>query len=172
MVALESQKLNFLLALHILGRLPLLAANFVRLNALLELNHAILIAHSVIHKLLDFLFEVRLAMLSLKLLAHGEGDGALIQRLVGRVRKLHLVAHPEEKQAALGLVERDLSDDLVEALHEEFDAHWAQARLTCLPLDQLLVEHLAQTGHVDARGGRVAHILHEVHALLDPLARR
>jgi len=65
MVALESQKLDFLLVLHILGRLPLFAANFVRLNALLELNHAILIAYSVIHKLLDFLFEVRLAMLSL-----------------------------------------------------------------------------------------------------------
>ena len=111
-------------------------------------------------------------MLCLQLFAHGKCDSGLIEHLVGRIGHVHFVAHPEQKQSALGLVESHLANDLVEALAEQLVAHGAETRLASLALEQLLIEHFTQPGDVDSCGGLVAHVLDEVLALLDPLSRR
>ena len=76
----------------------------------------------------------------------------------------------EEEEAALGLVERDLADDLVEALAEELLPDGADARLAGLSLHKLLVQELSEAGDVHTGGILVAHVLDVVLAGLDPLS--
>ena len=109
-------------------------------------------------------------MLCLQLLAHGEGHRGLVEGLVSGDRHLNLVSDSQQEQAALGLAQRHLSDDLVEALTKELLAHGADSGLAGLALHNLLVQVLTQTSHVNTRGLLVANILDEVLAIFDPLA--
>lgn len=111
-------------------------------------------------------------MLCLQLFAHGECDSWLIEHLVCWIGHVHFVAHSEQKQATLGLVQRDLTNDLVKALAEQLIAHWTKSWLARLPLEKLLVEHFTQSGNVDSCRRLVANVLDEVLALFDPLTRR
>ena len=104
-------------------------------------------------------------MLCLQLLAHGEGHRGLVEGLVSGDRHLNLVSDSQQEQAALGLAQRHLSDDLVEALTKELLAHGADSGLTGLALHNLLVQVLTQTSHVNTRGLLVANILDEVLAI-------
>ena len=57
-------------------------------------------------------------MLRLQLLSHGEGHGTLVKRLVSSDGHLDFVPDSQEEEAALGLAERHLSNDFIEALGE------------------------------------------------------
>ncbi len=87
-------------------------------------------------------------MLGLQLLPHRERRGRLVERLIRLYGHLDLVADAQEQDPPLELVDRHLSYDFFKTLLEEFLAHGADARLSCLPLRQLLVQEAAQTRHV------------------------
>lgn len=95
----------------------------------------------------------------------------LIECFVGANSHLDFVSDTHREQSSLRQVQRDLSDDLIEAVREECFAHWADPTLLGLPLHEFLVEKLAQVGHVLARGRLMASILDQMLAFLDPLTR-
>jgi hypothetical protein len=66
-------------------------------------------------------------MLGLQLLAHGESHRGLVQGLIGRDGHLNLITDSQQEKAALGLVEGNLADDLIEALGEELLTNGANA---------------------------------------------
>ena len=171
MVPLESEEFDFFSSLLHVDLGPLLAARLQVCDADLEFEHSVLLAQLLLFQLFDLTLEVFFAMLSLQLLAHGKCNRALVQNLVRLVRLLDVVPHAHQQEPTFRLVERHLPDDFIEALREELLTHRTQTCLTRLPLMQLLVEHLAQAGDVDSRGGHVRHVLDEVLALLDPLSR-
>lgn len=111
-------------------------------------------------------------MLSLELLAHRERDCTLVQGLISLVCLLDIIPDSSEKQATNRLIQGDLSDDLVEALSEEFFSNRAESVVSGLSLKQLLVEHLSETCHIDPCRLLRAHVLNGVLTLLDPLTRR
>ena len=125
MIALECQELEFFLALLLVYLGALRDTLLCSLDASLKLNDLVLLAGALILLSLDDGLEVSLAMLRLLLLAHGEGDGALIERLVGLPRHFDVVADAEKKESALRLVKRYLSDQLIETLTEELLANGA-----------------------------------------------
>jgi hypothetical protein len=73
----------------------------------------------------------------------------LVESLVCGDGHLDLISDSKQQKASLWLTQSYLSDDLVEALGEKFFSNWADAALACLTLHQLLIEHLAETSHVD-----------------------
>ena len=137
-----------------------------------EFRDLVLKLRLLVLELLDRLLKVGLAVLSLQLLPHREGNGGLIKRLVGADRHLDLVPNSEQQQAALGLGQGNLTDDFVEALREELFTHRADARLTSLPVHQLRVKVLSKASHIDAGGRRVRHVRDVVFAILNPLVGR
>ena len=90
----------------------------------------------------------------------------LIERLVGSDGHHDLVANAEEKKSALGQVQGDLADDLIEALGEELLTDGADATLSSLTLHKLLIKHFSQSGDIDSRGGLMTHILNPVLACI------
>ena len=111
-------------------------------------------------------------MLSEQLLSHGKRHCALIKSLVGRVGLLDVIADAQEKKTTHWFVKSHLTDNLVKALLEQLLADGAEASLTGLPLEQLLVEHLTEARDIDTTGRLVADLLAEVLALLNPLSWR
>ena len=79
--------------------------------------------------------------------------------------------YAQQQQTALGAVDCDLTDELVEALRVELLAHGADPGLARLALQQTLVELLLQVDHVQARGWRARHVLNP-EPVLGPLPRR
>ena len=104
--------------------------------------------------------------------AHAEGDRGLVQRLVRSNGHPDLVAHTQQQQAALGAVDRDLADQLIEALGVQLLAHGAYPGLARLPLQQALVELLLQVDHVEPGGWCAGDVLHPELPLVRPLTAR
>ena len=168
---LVAEELELLSASLLLDLLPLAVALLNGLDLGLELDDLVLELGLLSLEFLDFAFQVGLSVLSLQLFSHGEGDRGLIECLVCGDGHLDLVPHSEEQEAAFGLVERDLADDLIEALTEELLSDRADARLASLSLHQLLVEEFPQTSDVHSGRILVAHILDVVLACFNPLSR-
>lgn len=101
-------------------------------------------------KLSNFLFEVRLTILGLQLLAHSECDRRLVQCLVGSNRHFYLITHSQQQKATNWLSERHLSNDLIETLTEKFLSDRANTVVTGLALHQLLVKHLTKAGNINS----------------------
>ena len=172
MVHLELKELHLFSSLVDINDALFLVSDFLCLNSSLKFNDLVLVSQFFVLQVEDLLFKVVLAMLRQQLLPHGEGDSALVQSLICSVSQLDIISDSQEEQAPLRLIKRHLSDNLIEALLEQFLTDGAEPGLTRLPLEQLLVEHLTEPGHIDTTGWLVAHLLHEVLTLLDPLSRR
>ena len=158
------EELNLFCALFGLNLATRGIARLNGLNLALQLDYFVGLLFLLGFELGDSLLEVSLAVLSLQLLAHGEGHRALIESLVGSDGHHDLVTDTEKQKAALGQVESHLTDDLVEALGEELLTHWANAALSGLTLHELLVQHFSESGDINSAGGLVAHILDPVLA--------
>ena len=143
MLRLLLQEFDFLLT-----RFSIILALLVD-NGLYRLNLGLLLKNALLLLLLAFLKlsllggQLSSAMLGLQLLAHSKSHRAVVQGLVGLNVRVDVPLHAQEKKSALVHVQRDLTDDLLEALLEEFLAHRADALFTSLPLHKLLVEHLS-----------------------------
>ena len=169
---LVPEELDLSITLLAFDFLALLVALVDGFDLRLQLRNLVLKLRLLVLELLDGLLQVGLAVLSLQLLAHRERDGRLVERLIGADSHLDLVANSEQQQAALGLGQRNLADDLIEALREELLTHRADSRLAGLSVHELGVEVLSQASNVDAGSGRVRHILDVMLSVLDPLGRR
>lgn len=85
-----------------------------------------------------------------------------------RARPLALVAR---NRTPLHAVDRDLPDDLVEALVEELLANRAEPGLPCLARDQALVQKLLQVGYIISRRRETRNRLHVALAVDFPVPR-
>ena len=110
-------------------------------------------------------------MLSLELLAHSEGDRAVVEGVVCLDVRVDIALHSEKEQATLRHVERHLADDLLKALLEELFTYRADTTFSGLALHQLLVKHLTEPCHVDPASRLGASLLNPVLAALDPFTR-
>ncbi len=137
-----------------------------------ELDFAVLESHLLPFEFLQPGLQFRHAMLRLDLLADAEGHGAtcfpgvlpLVQRLVGRNRHFDLVSDSVQQQSSLGTVDRDLADDLVEALGIELLPNRTDAVVAGLALRELLLQFLSQGYHVVTFRCLVRHVLDVVHS--------
>ena len=94
----------------------------------------------------------------------------LVQNSVGFICALDVVTDAMEEHTTVRVIKGNLADNLIEALTKEFFTDGAEAGLTSLSLQQFLVQHLTKTCYIDSRGGLMAHLLHEVFALLYPFS--
>lgn len=162
MIALVVKEFELIRAFLLLVFTSLTGSRLDGLNLALELDHFVLLFLLLGFQLLNLLLQVSLAMLRLQLFPHREGHRALVERLVRSNSHFDLVTHAQKQKTSFWQIEGDLSDDLVEALGEEFFAHGTYSALSRLALHQFLIEHLSQTGHIDSRCWLVTHILNEV----------
>lgn len=165
------EELELLDALLLLNLLPLAVALLDGLDLGLELDYLILELGLLGLEFFDLALEVGLAVLSLQLLPHGESDRALVQGLVSGDGHLDLIADSQEEEAALGLVQGHLSNDLVEALREELLAHRADATLAGLTLHKLLIELLTEACDINTGRLLVGHVGDVMLSILYPLLR-
>ena len=124
MVTLESQELQFFLALFLIDFSTLNNTLLGSLDALLNHNDLILLADAFILLRLFHLLKVSLSMLCLLLFTHSESHGALIECLVGLSRRLDVIPDAEQKETAF---RRYLSNEFIKALSEKFLTNWADA---------------------------------------------
>ena len=123
-------------------------------------------------ELLDLLLHLSLALLSLQRLAHAKRNCTFVKRLVSLNNHLDFVANTNKEETALGAVNSDLPNKLIEALCVQFFSDRADSCITCLSLLSLAVEVLLQVDHIDAGSRRGRHVLHPELAVLRVLARR
>jgi len=88
----------------------------------------------------------------------------LVERLIGGDCHFYLVSNAKKDEAALGQVQRHLSNDFVEALREELLANGTDSTLSRLTLHELLVEHFSQAGDIDSASRLMTHVLNPVLA--------
>ena len=93
-------------------------------------------------KCLDLVVHVSLGLIGNERFFQTVGDRAVIQLLQRALEHTSLVAHSDELVASLDTIERDLANDLVEALAEEFFPYRADSIRTSTQLVQLLVQSL------------------------------
>ena len=171
-VHLEVKELLLLGSLFNVDGPLLLMPDLESINARLKSNDLVFLSSPFVFQFDDLLLESLFSVLGKQLLSHGERHCALIKSLVGRVGLLDVIADAQEKKTTHWFVKSHLTDNLVEALLEQFLADRAEASLTGLPLEQLLVEHLTEARYIDTTGRLVADLLAEVLSLLNPLSWR
>ena len=168
MVHLEGKEFLLLGSLRQISGPSLLVPRLESGNAGFEFDDLVLLPAPLIFLLDNLRLQFSLAMLGKKLFSHGEGHRALIQGLIGRVCLLDVVADAKEQKTSLGLIQSDLTNDLIEALLEELFTHRAKSSLSRLSLQQLLVEHFTKACNINTARWLVADLLDEVLALLNP----
>ena len=75
-----------------------------------------------------------------------------------------LVPDTEQKETSFRQIERNLTDDLIEALREKLLSDRADSTFSSLALHKLLVKHFSQTSYINSAGWLMAHILDPVLA--------
>ena len=90
----------------------------------------------------------RLVLFSLHGLAHTVGNRALVKGLVGLDGHLDLVTHTHQKETTLRTLDRDLADQLVEALGVELFTDGADASLASLAGLETLVQIVLEVDNV------------------------
>jgi len=83
-----------------------------------------------VFKCLDLCLHLVLALLTHKGFAHTESDAGLVKLLVSINCHDKLVTAFHKKEASLSTVNRDLSDDFIEALSIELFTNWADTGCT------------------------------------------
>ena len=162
MLGLLLEELFLLLALLVVLFVFLCDDSVDRFDLRSQLHDSALLLPLLLLKFeLPFL-KLNSAVLGLKLLAHSECDGAVVERLVSADVGVDVALDSEEEQATLGHVQRYLADNLLEALLKELLAYRANPTLTGLALHKFLVEHFSQAGHIDPLGGLRTRLLHPV----------
>lgn len=162
MIALVVEELELISALLLFVFASLTGPCLNSLNLALELDHFVLLFLLLGFQLLNLFLQVRLAVLRLQLLPHGESHRRLVQGLVRCNGHFDLISYSQEEQTALRQIQRHLTNDLVKALREEFLSDWADAALSGLALHKFLIEHLTQSCNVNSRCWLMTHILNEV----------
>ena len=133
-----------------LGELGVLAVDL--LDLLLQVFNVLFVLLDGRLEVGDVLSHFVFALLRHERLSHAVSDRALVEGLVGLDRHLDLISHTDEEEAALGSIDSDLSDQLVEALGEEFFAEGADASLSSLGALERSIEFVLQVDHVDLSG--------------------
>ena len=133
-----------------LGELGVLAVDL--LDLLLQVFDVLLVLLDGRLEVGDVLSHFVFALLRHERLSHAVSDRALVEGLVGLDRHLDLISHAHKEEAALGGVDSDLSDQLVEALGEEFFAEGADAGLSSLGALERSIKFVLQVDHVDLSG--------------------
>ena len=118
MFQLEGQEFLFFIVLSFIELLPLFVSGERGCDAAFELSDLVELASSFSFQLTDLLLQFFLAMFSLQLFSHRKRYSALVKSLIGLIRHFDVVAYSQEQKTPLWLVERHLTDDLVEALAE------------------------------------------------------
>lgn len=84
----------------------------------------------------------------------------MVKGLVGLDVGVDVAFDTQEKKTAFRHVQSDLTNDLFEALLEEFLAHGADSLFTSLSLHKLLVKHLTKASNINSGRWLGASLLH------------
>lgn len=138
----------------------------------LELNDLVFLFGLSGFEVGDSLLEIGFTVFGLELLAHGEGDGTLVESLVGSDSHLDFISDSQEEDTTLGLSQSDLTDNFIKALGEELFSDGTDTALTSLTLHQFLIESLSESGDINSGGLLVRNVFDEVLAVFNPLSGR
>jgi len=94
-------------------------------------------------------------------LAHTISNWALVQCLVRLDGHFDLISHSDQQEAPLSTVDRNLSDQLIEALGEKLLTEGADAGFAGLTVLNLSIKLLLQVENVDGCGGLGRNVTHE-----------
>lgn len=128
-VGLVLQKIYLLGPLLVLCDFLVLDLLLEGLFLLLELLDLFFVVDLFLLEIEDGGVQFRSPLLGLELLPHGEGEGRLVEHLVGVDGHVELVPDPHEENSPFGAVDGDLADDLVVALLVELFADGADPRI-------------------------------------------
>lgn len=128
-VGLVLQKIYLLSPLLVLCDFLVLDLLFEGLFPLLELLDLFFVVDLFLLEVEDGGVQFGSPLLGLELFPHGEGEGGLVEHLVGVDGHVELVPDPHEEDSPFGAVDGDLADDLVVALLVELFADGADPRI-------------------------------------------
>lgn len=143
---LDTLLVRLLLLHHFLLELPLQL-----FNLLLVIFNVLRVLITAVLKVGNVCVHLILSLLGHQSFSHTIGDRRLIEILVSLNGHADLVAHSHEQEAPLSAVDRDLTDELIEALAEELFADWANSSLTGHLRLEEVVEARLQRDHIRLR---------------------
>merc|ERR1719235_2155596 len=120
----------------------------------------------------DVLVVLGAALLPVQRLPHAEGHGALVQGLVCGKGHSHLVADAEQRDPPFRANDRDLSEQLIEALRVELLADRTDAGRARVLLLQAHVQGLLKLDDVHRCCGDRGDVLHPDLAIFFPISSR
>ena len=140
--------LDLLFVLCDLGESLLFALHDDVFNLFLEVPVLSIEAINSLLQVFDLTVPLNLLLFSDEGLAHSISDRALVKRLVGLNGHLDFVARAHQKETAFSTVDRDLTDQLVEALRVKLLAHGADTGVARALLLDLVVKLVLKVHHV------------------------